>query len=290
MKSHTDSDLVSIGLPVFNGEKYVSKAIESALGQSHGNLELIISDNGSTDNTVDIIRSYASSDARIKLLFRSDVDQASTSDWKCYTKSAYINFRRVLLNSSGTYFSWLAHDNFWQPNFLSESFKHIGAGAGALGGCAMYDHLTAVATELAGMPEITANSSKIEQLRIFVTSRRLGTPAAIYGLYKRKPLLAIAPSILSSPAFDWLDLYLVACIIARHGFTIFRTEEPLMYFGYEGAYVEKPVNNISTNDDIMLRKIKSLKAKIFLREAFAHPKWFLKQEIVRRITRASHST
>lgn len=286
MKSHSDSGLVSIGLPVFNGEKYVSKAIESALNQSHDNLELIISDNGSTDNTVGIIKSYASSDARIKILLRPNEDQTSSGDWESYTKKAYTNFQRVLLKASGTYFCWLAHDNFWTQDFLSEALKYIGDGAGAFGGCAMYDHLTGEATELKGMPEIAASISKIEQLRFFVDNRRLGTAAAIYGLFKRKALLAIAPRILSGEPFDWLDLYLVSCLIARHGFTIFSTDDPLIYFGCEGAYVEKPVNGISTNDDIMLRKIRSLKVKAFAREAFANPKSFLQQEIVKRISRS----
>ena len=288
MKSHSDSGLVSIGLPVFNGETYVSKAIESALNQSHSNLELIISDNGSTDNTVEIIKSYASSDARIKLFFKPNDDQTASGDWDSYTKKAYTNFQRVLLKASGTYFCWLAHDNFWASDFLSETLKQIGDGAGALGGCAMYDHLTGEATELKGMPEIAANISKIEQLRFFVADRRLGTAAAIYGLFKRKALLTIAPRILSGEPFDWLDLYLVSCLIATHGFTIFSTEDPLMYFGYEGAYVEKPVNGVSTSDDIMLRKIRSLKVKILAREAFASPKSFLNHEIIKRISRSLH--
>lgn len=288
MKSHSNSDLVSVGMPVFNGEKYVSKAIESALNQSHSNVELIISDNGSTDNTVDIIKSYASSDARIKPLLGPNAAQTASSDWESYTKKAYTNFQRVLLKASGTYFCWLAHDNFWTPDFLSETIKHIGDGAGALGGCAMYDHLTGVSTELKGMPEIAANINKIEQLRLFVANRRLGTAAAIYGLFKRKALLAIAPRLLSGEPFDWLDLYLVSCLIARQGFTIFSTDDPLMYFGSEGAYVEKPVNGVATNDDIMLRKIKSLKVKMFMREAFAHPKSFLNQVIVNRTARVFH--
>ena len=48
--------LVSIGMPVYNGEQYIGEAIESLLAQTHSNLELIVSDNASTDSTLDICR------------------------------------------------------------------------------------------------------------------------------------------------------------------------------------------------------------------------------------------
>ena len=288
MQNPSSSSLISVGLPVYNGERYIGKAIESVLNQRHDNLELIISENGSTDNTVDTIKSYARSDSRIKILLRPDIDQTSSANWKSYTSKAYANFQRVLLQASGTYFAWLAHDNFWEPDFLSETLGHIGDGAGAMGGFAMYDHLTGEITDLPGIPEISPSMNRIDQIRFYVANRRLGTPAAIYGLFKREALLPVAPRILNGRPFDWLDLYLVSCVIANHGFTLFGTEDPLMYFGCEGAYIEKPVNGIATSDDIMLRKIKSLKARVFLKEAVAHPRSLFNQEIGKRFSRVLH--
>ena len=57
---------VSVCIPVYNGEKYINKAIRSVLAQSFSDFEVVISDNASTDRTVEIIKSF--SDNRIKLI------------------------------------------------------------------------------------------------------------------------------------------------------------------------------------------------------------------------------
>ena len=56
---------VSIGLPVFNGEKYLEQAIDSILTQTYTDFELIICDNSSTDKTQNICLNYAKKDNRI---------------------------------------------------------------------------------------------------------------------------------------------------------------------------------------------------------------------------------
>ncbi len=57
---------VSIGLPVFNGERYLARAIDSVLGQDFRDFELIICDNASTDRTAEICAAYARRDARVR--------------------------------------------------------------------------------------------------------------------------------------------------------------------------------------------------------------------------------
>ena len=57
---------VSIGLPVYNGAVWLSEAIDSLLAQTYGDFELIISDNGSTDDTQEICEQYAARDKRIR--------------------------------------------------------------------------------------------------------------------------------------------------------------------------------------------------------------------------------
>jgi glycosyltransferase involved in cell wall biosynthesis len=57
---------VSIGLPVYNGERFLKEALDSLLAQIYTDFELIISDNASTDQIESICRTYAASDRRIR--------------------------------------------------------------------------------------------------------------------------------------------------------------------------------------------------------------------------------
>jgi glycosyltransferase involved in cell wall biosynthesis len=100
--------LVSIGMPVYNGEKYIRQALDSLLAQDYENFELIISDNASTDDTWEICQQYAVRDSRIQL-YRNDENMG-----------AIYNFHRVLELSSGKRFMWAAHDDLWRLGFISE--------------------------------------------------------------------------------------------------------------------------------------------------------------------------
>ena len=99
--------LVSIGMPVYNGEKYLRQALDSLLAQDYENFELIISDNASTDATWQICREYAAGDARIRLS-RNERNLG-----------ALANFGIVLNMARGPYFMWVAADDYWLPEFVS---------------------------------------------------------------------------------------------------------------------------------------------------------------------------
>ena len=100
--------LVSIGLPVFNAENYLKKALDSILAQTYGDFEVIISDNASTDNTQQICLEYVNEDNRVSY-YRSDRNLGAA--W---------NFNNVFKLSSSMYFKWAAHDDLIAPNFLHE--------------------------------------------------------------------------------------------------------------------------------------------------------------------------
>jgi glycosyltransferase involved in cell wall biosynthesis len=104
---------ISIGLPVFNGERYLSRAIESVLAQSFGDFEVLIADNASTDATWDICRSYAEKDKRIRLVRHAA---------NC---GAFANFKFVLDQTSLPYFMWMAHDDVLHPNYVSRCYSFL---------------------------------------------------------------------------------------------------------------------------------------------------------------------
>lgn len=98
--------LVTVGMPVYNGENFLEQAIDSVLCQTFTDFELIISDNASTDKTAEICSAYASQDSRIRYYRNEDNIGASP------------NFNRVFALATGEYFKWMAHDDLCSPEFL----------------------------------------------------------------------------------------------------------------------------------------------------------------------------
>jgi glycosyltransferase involved in cell wall biosynthesis len=99
---------VSIGLPVFNGEKYLEEALDSILAQTYTDFELIISDNASTDRTQQICRAYAAMDTRIRYC-RNERNLGAPR-----------NFNRAFELSRGKYFKWAAYDDLLAPEYLQK--------------------------------------------------------------------------------------------------------------------------------------------------------------------------
>lgn len=98
--------LVSIGIPVFNGERFLEETLHSILAQTYPNFELLISDNASTDHTEEIGRAYAMQDDRIRYV-RNAINLGASK-----------NFNQTFALSSGVYFKWAAHDDVCAPDFL----------------------------------------------------------------------------------------------------------------------------------------------------------------------------
>ena len=103
--------LVSIGIPVYNGERYLENALNSILSQTFRDLELIISDNGSSDRTEEICRRYAGADPRIRY-YRSE--QNLGAGW---------NFDRVAELARGKYFKWACHDDLCALEFVQRCIE-----------------------------------------------------------------------------------------------------------------------------------------------------------------------
>jgi glycosyltransferase involved in cell wall biosynthesis len=101
-----NNPLVTIGLPVFNGESFLPSALESLLGQSYKNIEIIVSDNNSTDSTKKIILAYRRKDKRIKYYAQKS------------NIGALKNFEFVLTKAKGKYFCWAAVDDNWNNDFI----------------------------------------------------------------------------------------------------------------------------------------------------------------------------
>lgn len=102
--------LVSIGMPVYNGEKYIRDALDTLLAQTFESFEIIISDNASTDNTEEICREYVQRDERI-IYFRQRENVGAAK-----------NFQFVLEHAKAGHFMWAAYDDTWANNYLMDAF------------------------------------------------------------------------------------------------------------------------------------------------------------------------
>jgi len=100
---------ISIGIPVYNGEKFIRKCIESVLQQTDRNFELIISDNASTDLTPDICKEFLNMDDRISFIRQN---KNMGQNW---------NYNFLLEKAVGEYFVWVAVDTFLLPEFLEKN-------------------------------------------------------------------------------------------------------------------------------------------------------------------------
>lgn len=99
---------ISVGLPVYNGERYLREALDSLLSQSFADFELIISDNASSDGTREICEHYARMDPRVRY------DRLEEN------LGAAPNYNRLVHMARGEYFKWAAHDDNCYPDFLSK--------------------------------------------------------------------------------------------------------------------------------------------------------------------------
>ncbi|MEP6986732.1 MAG: glycosyltransferase family 2 protein [Chloroflexota bacterium] len=106
---------VSVGLPIYNAEPLVRRAIDTLLAQDYANFELIICDNSSTDGTWNICQEYQSKDSRIRL-YKNPTNIGASA-----------NFERVFSLAKGEYFAWAAHDDYWEPSFISKCVAKLEA-------------------------------------------------------------------------------------------------------------------------------------------------------------------
>ena len=99
--------LVSIGLPVRNAGSRVADVVRSVLAQDHDNIELLISDNGSSDDTEAVCRELARSDRRIA--YHRQPQNIGLMN----------NFVYAMRTAKGTYFRWIGDDDRLEPTFVS---------------------------------------------------------------------------------------------------------------------------------------------------------------------------
>lgn len=102
---------VSLGMPVYNGASFLEATLETILGQTFTDFELVISDNASTDSTADICKKIAAKDSRVTYFQNTK------------NLGAAPNYNRLVELTSGQYFKWVAHDDPLDPAYLQKCIE-----------------------------------------------------------------------------------------------------------------------------------------------------------------------
>lgn len=100
---------VAIGMPVYNGERWIRPTIESILGQTYTDIQLVVSDNASTDRTGKICEEYAATDSRVRY-FRNPENVG-----------VYRNYDLAFERTSSEYFKWCAVGDACDPMFIEKA-------------------------------------------------------------------------------------------------------------------------------------------------------------------------
>jgi glycosyltransferase involved in cell wall biosynthesis len=104
---------VSIGLPIYNAERFLPQALDAILSQTYTDFELIICDNASTDSTAAICQAYAAKDPRVRV-HRSPRNQGVSR-----------NFNRAFELAQGEYFKWCTHDDLPAPDYVEKAVRFL---------------------------------------------------------------------------------------------------------------------------------------------------------------------
>lgn len=105
--------LVSIIMPAYNSEKFISESIESVIAQTYQNWELLITDDQSTDNTKKIVEQYCSTDTRVKFFVNKE------------NGGAGVARNNSITHAKGRYIAFLDSDDLWLPSKLEKQIAFM---------------------------------------------------------------------------------------------------------------------------------------------------------------------
>lgn len=210
---------VSVGIPVYNGERYLEMAIRSVLTQTWADLELVISDNASTDRTETICRRFAAQDPRVRY-YRNGSNIGATG-----------NFGRAFELSRGTYFRWLCSDDYMGQTSIERCVAALEVNTDAVVACTRTLFVDGTGEKTWPYDAVQALLQVDACDRFRAAFEQDPWCNAAYGLIRRATL---AKTALQGP-FPASDKALIA-ELAMHG-RIVEVAEPLFYRRiHPGAY------------------------------------------------------
>jgi glycosyltransferase involved in cell wall biosynthesis len=167
---------VSIGVPVYNGERFLATTLDSLIAQTFGDVEIIICDNASTDTTEAIGRSYAACDPRIRYLRNAE------------NIGAARNFNRCLELARGEFFRWASADDVADPSLVERCVEILDQHPDVVQVYGRTRLIDGDGNEISEYDDNLRTLSDSPRERFSHILRNLGLVNAIYGLLRTEVL------------------------------------------------------------------------------------------------------
>lgn len=111
-QNNLNQPLVSVIIPAFNAEIFIARTLESVLSQTYQNTEVLVVDDGSTDTTAEIVKSFAHKDSRVSLFHQSNAGVAAARNL-------------AIEKSKGEYIAPIDADDIWYPQNLEKQVEYL---------------------------------------------------------------------------------------------------------------------------------------------------------------------
>jgi glycosyltransferase involved in cell wall biosynthesis len=245
---------VCVGMPVFNLEGTVARAIESVLAQTLADLELVVSDNASRDGTETICRRYAAGDARIR-----------------YTRhpapiTGFDNFRFVLDAARAPYFMWLPADDYVRPRLLEQAVAVLDARPDVVCAAPRAEFLEPDGTRRPALGSFPLLGSVRDNLCRFLADP--SDNSRFYGVYRREVVRRVLPAE-AYYGFDWV----VTAGTLLHGRHVELSETLLVREANDPAKYTRMIDTIATGRlDRLLPLARFTRALLFRLRVPPHPR------------------
>ena len=214
---------VTVGIPTFNRPIGLERTLNCILNQTFTDLEILVSDNGSTDPAVKRVLDASRQDRRVKVVVQAT------------NLGAVANFKFLLRAAQGTYFMWAADDDEWEPDFIEKCMLSVEGRSGVF--CSM-KVLYRRTGEISFHRALPLGEGAYQQATSFMEHFN---SSMFYSLHKREDVLWWADP--GQVAFDWFDCYLVLRnILSGRGYVLL-SDDFLYTMGVDqDEYCFKPVN------------------------------------------------
>lgn len=166
---------MTIGIPVYQGANYLDETIEAVRAQDYDDLEIVVSDNASTDETAEIISRHASADSRIVHL--TQVKNVGAAE----------NYNVVFREATGDLFGWNAHDDFHTKGFLTEAVAIMEAQPEVSVAVAPLFKIDEVG-EIVGSIDLPADLQSDSPARRFRAAARTHPVLTVFGIFRTSQL------------------------------------------------------------------------------------------------------